>query len=239
MGAIARRGWWDWRGDIFAAILCGAVSLADSAPAAEKELHLPALQRAADFLRKQNSFKVAIGQTSAIGASRSLARMGTAVLSVSRPGQLALREPMFNKITLVADGQRLSRGVGALKKYAVSESPAAVEDVFYAPEAGMMLNGTGLPFFRDLLADDPYQAWMYDISEIISVQRESLDGHPCEHAHVKVQDGFNSEWHIWVDATDKPLIRKVSIEQGGNDEGDKENASFKTLLAYRFHEWEF
>ncbi|HTM53896.1 MAG TPA: redoxin domain-containing protein [Pirellulales bacterium] len=239
MCAIARRGLWDWRGGVFAAIVCGALSPAVSAPAAEKELRLPALQRAAEFLRKQKSFKVAIGHNSALGASRALVRMGTAVLSVSRPGHLALREPMFNKITLVADGQRLSRGVGALKKYAVSERPAALEDVFYEPEAGMMLNGTGSPFFRGLLADDPYEAWMYDISEIISVQGESLDGRPCEHVHVKVQGAFNSEWHIWVDANEKPLISKVSIEQGGNDDGDKEKASFKTLLAYRFHDWDF
>jgi peroxiredoxin len=217
---------------------------ASRASAATNALRVEALQKAAALIQQQKSFKVAIdveGAMESPGQKRPV-RMGTFALRVSRPGRLALRQQgNASGVTIVADGQRLWRGAAAFKKFVVSDVPASLDEIFYQPEAGMMLIGTGLPFFRGLLSDQPYEEWMYDVVAVPNMQGEILDGRRCEHVVLSVRDlpDTSTSWHIWIDAGKSPLIRQASIEQAAPEESvDKHSARSTMSLFYRFHDWE-
>ncbi len=197
------------------------------------------LRKAASFLQARQAFRVVVeieeGMESPRFGKRKTER--TCHLSAARPGRLAMREQgEGNGMIVVADGQQFSRGALALKKYAVGENPAALDDVFYDPLANLLLTAIGTGFFKALSSDDVYDKLTYDAIATRNLGVEEVDGRACQHLRLEQNETI---WDLWVDTAEAPLFRKVAIQPKEKPgAGEQDDKLLRVSVEYRFRDWE-
>jgi peroxiredoxin len=168
------------------------------------------VRQMAEYLQAQKSFRFDVRTTMRIEARGMKDEMESQhAVRFQRPNRLVmeLMEVQQRSVgaTVVSDGKQLYTYLPALQRYSVDDAP----DSFDSPEqmAGVMMTmGQTAPFILGLLAEDVYTAMMEGVigSEYLGVA--DVDGVPCHHGKFIQND---VDWEIWVDAGERPLIRKL------------------------------
>jgi peroxiredoxin len=155
---------------------------------------------------------------------------------LERPNRLAvLVEGDILGMSVVSDGKKLTRYMPMLNRYTVTDAPADLAGLAEAAAAGgsmMGLSGLLVP----TTGDEFYEKIMDGVTESEYVGSEEVGGVRC-HRCKFVQDEFM--WEIWVDESDRPLVRKFTPDiskQFGEAAGTLQNDTVKYVVA--FTDWD-
>ncbi|MEX0611634.1 MAG: DUF2092 domain-containing protein [Pirellulales bacterium] len=156
---------------------------------------------------------------------------------MERPNRLAIivNEGMMG-MTYVSDGKQVVQYIPMMNRYAVSDAPADFSDLRHTTGAfayaTMALSGSMIPdrgqAFYDKLMDGATKAEY--------VGTDKIGGVLCHHCRLHRTD---YKWDIWIEAGDKPLVRKMApdlsmrLEDAG---GRLEDAKMEYSVA--FSEWD-
>jgi len=171
------------------------------------------VRRLADYIRRLQSFRVDLAVSMKLTAPGMKQEVVSAYsLSVRRPDRLALvLKDSVMGTTIVSDGTTVSTCTPMEGKYRQTSAPKDLADVI--PRDSMV----GPPIFGSptfagrllyaLLADKPYEALMEDVTACRDLGTENVGGAPCRHLEFS---GNNTTWYVWVEAGEKPLIRRIA-----------------------------
>lgn len=172
-----------------------------------------AIRRFSDYLRGLKSFRVHLAISMKMAAPGMKQEVVSAyVLSVQRPDKVALvLKDSVMGTTIVSDGKKLYTYRPMEGKYRVADAPKDLGGVI--PAASMIGPPVfGSPTFTGeilhaLLADDPYEVLMDGVTAARYVGAEDVGGGRFDHFVFSMGEW---SWHLWVQAGDKPLIRKIT-----------------------------
>ena len=141
--------------------------------------------------------------------------------------------------TLVCDGARLYTHVPMLRKYTVNEAPSTLADLFGGGEGPTMAMGMGhMTFVGNLLHRNPHESIMAGVKESSHAGFEVVDGARCHHLKFS-QDVM--DWQAWVDAGERPLLRKFSPDMSKQfakaGERMPQMKAMKMTMATHFRNW--
>jgi peroxiredoxin len=189
------------------------------------------LRKVADYLAGLPAFACRIDSSIHIQAQGIDNRMDTKMmLRLERPNRLAivLEEGMMG-MTVISDGKQLTQYIPTMNRYTVKEAPADLKD-WSAGEAGMM-GVSGEYLSTD--ADKFCKALMEGVTKSEYVGIEDVDAAKCHHCRFE-QEEF--DWEIWIDAGEKPLVRKIVpdlTKQFANAEGLMQGAKMEYVVAFK------
>jgi hypothetical protein len=124
---------------------------------------------------------------------------------ISRPDKLrAHRVGGYSDVTLVFDGKTVSVLGKNINGYAQFDGPKSVDQLIEELRAryGLALPGA------DFLLSNSYEALATGILEAKHIGRGVIDGVQCEHLAFR---NFDTDWQVWVEAGERPILRKVVI----------------------------
>jgi hypothetical protein len=123
----------------------------------------------------------------------------------TRPGNSARsRFGGFSDVELVFDGATVSIFSKGLNAYAQEEMNGTVDELL---EALRMGHAVALPA-GDFIMSHPYEALIDDVLEAKYLGPGVIDGVRCDHLAFR---NFDTDWQVWIEAGDQPLLRKVVI----------------------------
>jgi peroxiredoxin len=163
------------------------------------------LRKVADYLAGLPAFSCRIDSSIHIQAKGIDQRMDSKMaLRLQRPNRLAiLIEEGLMGMTVVSDGKQLTQYIPAMNRYTVKDAPADLKD-WSDVEAGGMMGASGAYLSAD--SDEFYKALMEGVTKSEYVGMEEVDSAQCHRCRFE-QEEFN--WEIWIDAGEKPLVRKI------------------------------
>src|SRR5262249_46310231 len=126
-------------------------------------------------------------------------------MKLSRPDKLRVRRTGgYSDVELVYDGKTLSVYGNNIKSYVQTEAPGTVDQMIDAVQArsGIAMPGT------DLLLSSSYDELTASALDGKHVGQGVIDGVECEHLAFRTPD---TDWQIWIEASDKPVPRKYVI----------------------------
>jgi len=122
-----------------------------------------------------------------------------------RPNHLrAHRFGGFSDVELVFDGATVSIFSKGLNAYAQAEMNGTVDELL---EALRMGHAVALPA-GDFVRSHPYEALVDDVLEAKYLGPGVIDGVRCDHLAFR---NFDTDWQVWIEDGDQPLLRKVVI----------------------------
>jgi len=134
-------------------------------------------------------------------------------IQFTNSGELLLQRPNhlrghrfggFSDVELVFDGTTLSIFSKGLNAYAQAEMNGTVDELL---EALRMGHAVALPA-GDFVMSHPYQALVDDVLEAKYLGPGVIDGVRCDHLAFR---NFDTDWQVWIEAGDQPLLRKAVI----------------------------
>jgi len=163
-----------------------------------------------DYLKslKQFSFRADITDDQVYGAGNKLQYSLDMELFVRRPDKLRIngRGDLENQ-DLFYDGKTLTIYRRDKNLYATAPMPATIEEALAQAYKKFDIQVS----LADLLCgNDTYEFMMDDVTSSFYVGLNQVRGVACHHLSF-TQDDFN--WQIWIDAGDKPLPRKLLVNQ--------------------------
>jgi len=163
------------------------------------------LRKVADYLAGLQAFSCRIDSSIHIRATGIDQRMDSKMtLRLERPNRLAiLLDEGLMGATIVSDGKQLTQYVPAMNRYTVKDAPADLKD-WHEVEAAGMMGASGAYLSAD--SDEFYKALMEGVTKSEYVGIEEVDSAQCHRCRFE-QEEFN--WEIWIDAGEKPLVRKI------------------------------
>jgi peroxiredoxin len=163
------------------------------------------LRKVADYLAGLPAFSCRIDSSIHIQAKGIDNRMDSKMtLRLERPNRLAiLLEEGLMGVTVVSDGKQLTQYIPTMNRYTVKDAPADLKD-WSEVEAGGMMGASGAYLSAD--SEEFYKALMEGVTKSEYVGMEEVDSAQCHRCRFE-QDEFN--WDIWIDAGEKPLVRKI------------------------------
>jgi peroxiredoxin len=191
------------------------------------------LRKVADYLAGLQAFSCRIDSSIRIQAQGIDNRMDSKMtLRLERPNRLAivLDEGLMG-MTVISDGKQLTQYLPTMNRYTVNDAPADLKD-WSAAEAGMMgVSGD----YLSTDADQFYKSLMEGVTKSEYVGIEEVDSVRCHHCRFE-QEEFN--WEIWIDAGEKPLVRKIVpdlTKQFAKAEGIMQGAKMEYVV--NFKDW--
>jgi len=149
------------------------------------------------------------------------------VLAVQQPNQLALiHKKGILAPTIVSNGQSIFIYLPGINQYQITEAPASLNQIFNPKNiAGNVLQQTIL-MSNVLISNNPDELISNGITETAYINEEKIEGLSCHHITFKKWD---FDWHIWVVAGDKPLLRRIEV--------DVDQPPAKAKLSWDFLNW--
>lgn len=178
-------------------------------PAAANPLPRKILQQACDFLKaaKQFSFQAEVTDDRVYSGGKKLQFAFDLVAYTQRPNKLRInaagdlenKEFFFNGKTVTLYDK--SRHV-----YAIMKAPATIAATMdqAAKEYGLRVA------LADLTGENAYALMTKGVKHALYVGEGLVRGVKCHHLAF---DKANIQWQVWIEAGDKPLIRKLLITQ--------------------------
>jgi thiol-disulfide isomerase/thioredoxin len=117
-----------------------------------------------------------------------------------------------------------------MNRYTVKDAPADLKD-WSDVEAGGMMGASGAYLSAD--SDEFYKALMEGVTKSEYVGMEEVDSAQCHRCRFE-QEEFN--WEIWIDAGEKPLVRKIvpdSSKQFAQAGGMMEDAKMEYVVTLK------
>lgn len=200
------------------------------------------IQRVSDYLLARRTLRVDVTSTIKVQAEGMNQEMTSrSQIALERPNRVAvLQKGGMMGVTLISDGKQVTTYVPAMKKYQVEPAPAALADLAASP---VLSAGQPMPIAATLLAADPKKEILEGVKAGRHLGEVEVDGVRCEHARFE-QEEF--DWEIWVEAGDRPLIRRIvpdmakalrlMAEQAGAEGGAL--AQMKTEMSVVLVNWE-
>ena len=108
-------------------------------------------------------------------------------------------------MTLMSDGKQLVQYIPVLKRYTVSDAPADLADLSNSGEARALGIMSMAPIPTN--ADAFYKSLMDGVTKSEFLGTEKVGDNQCQHFRFEQKD---FDWDMWIDAGDKPFVRKVS-----------------------------
>jgi peroxiredoxin len=178
---------------------------AQAAGAANQPKPEELLRKVADYLAGLPAVSCRIDSSIHIQAKGIDNRMDSKMtLRLQRPNRLAiLVEEGLMGVTIVSDGKQLTQYIPTMNRYTVKDAPADLKD-WSEVEAGGMMGASGAYLSAD--SEEFYKALMEGVTKSEYVGMEEVDSAQCHHLRFE-QEEFN--WDIWIDAGEKPLVRKI------------------------------
>ena len=163
------------------------------------------LRKVADYLADLQAFSCRIDSSIHVEAKGVDNRMDSKMsLRLQRPNRLAiLLDEGLMGATIVSDGKQLTQYIPTMNRYTVKDAPADLKDLSEV-EAGGMMGASGAYLSAD--SEEFYKALMEGVTKSEYVGMEEVDSVKCHRCRFE-QEEFN--WEIWIDAGDKPLVRKI------------------------------
>jgi peroxiredoxin len=163
------------------------------------------LRKVADYLAGLPALSCRIDSSIHIQAKGIDNRMDSKMtLRLERPNRLAiLLEEGLMGVTIVSDGKQMTQYIPTMNRYTVKDAPADLKD-WSDVEAGGMMGASGAYLSAD--SEEFYKALMEGVTKSEYVGMEEVDSAQCHHCRFE-QEEFN--WDIWIDAGEKPLVRKI------------------------------
>ncbi len=128
-------------------------------------------------------------------------------LAVERPNKFSyVYDGAGGGASIISDGKDLSVYIKPLAKYAVEEAPERLESLFTNPIVmGVLSMGNATPVTAALVSPDPARQLSSTAESIEYAGQEEVDGVKCHHLKAT---GAQMDWQVWIDAGEKPLVRK-------------------------------
>jgi peroxiredoxin len=196
------------------------------------------VRAAADYLAALPAFSADVTLSINVQAE-TLDQQTEASLQVrlARPNRLAIvAGPDGAGSTLVSDGEQLTQFVPSFGVYTVSPAPPDLTKLSQR-ESELGLAMLGLPF-SVIPADGEafYKTLMTDVTSSQYLGTEMIDGAECHRCRF-IRPDF--DWEIWIEAGDRPLIRKVSADMSkAARQGRGTTSDIKVVYASTFTAWD-
>jgi hypothetical protein len=186
------------------------VPLLAASVVAESELESDAatiLRAMSDYVGGQKTIKISFDSAIEVITPQlekiQFTNSGDALLS--RPDKLrAHRLSGHADVTLFFNGKTVSIHGKSINGYARFDAPGTVDQLI---EALRMGHGVALPG-ADLLLSNSYDVLIAGVKESKYIGRGIIDGAVCEHLAFR---NFDTDWQLWVEASEKPIPRKLVI----------------------------
>jgi peroxiredoxin len=190
------------------------------------------LRKVADYLAGLPAFSCRMDSSIHVEAKGIDNRMDSKMtLRLQRPNRLAiLLDEGLMGATIVSDGKQLTQYVPAMNRYTVKDAPADLKD-WSDVEASGMMGASGAYLSAD--SEEFYKALMEGVTKSEYVGMEEVDSVQCHRCRFE-QEEFN--WEIWIDAGDKPLVRKIVPDlskQFAQAEGMLEDAKMEYVVTLK------
>ncbi len=232
---------------------CSAVFLAAllanhrALPAAEDSVD-PEAQKVIDqfskFYRALEGFRVTVnidlaverqGQKQTIKFEQKLAG--------ERPNKFSyLYEGAGGGATIRSDGEQLYVYIKGFKSYAAEEAPKAIDQLFTNPVIlGVLSMGNSAPVTMSVFSQDPGKTLISTAESITYAGKENVDDVEC---HVLSAVGTQMDWKLWIDAGDKPLVRRFvpdlakAFEKMAAQGGENPLAGIKATNTVSYNDWD-
>ncbi len=145
--------------------------------------------------------------------------------------------------TIVSDGKDLSVYIKPLAKYAVEAAPERLEALFTNQIVmGVLSMGNATPVTAALVSPDPARQLSSTAESVEYAGEEEVDGAKCHHLKAT---GAQMDWQIWIDAGEKPLVRKFLPDLGKAlaamakaQKGPNQLAGVKIANVVSYNDWE-
>ncbi|MBL1217558.1 MAG: DUF2092 domain-containing protein [Planctomycetes bacterium] len=129
--------------------------------------------------------------------------------AMQRPNRLAMRlTDGIMGMTVVSDGNHLYTLMPVIEnRYTVEQAPRVLNDLVGGwEESAVMDPMSPLGWAAFLLLEDPYTDILRTMDRLEYVGKKDLDGTAC---HVLSLNGRHSNWTMWIQTGDEPLLRKL------------------------------
>ena len=130
-------------------------------------------------------------------------------VAVEKPNRIAivLREGLMGG-TMVCDGTTMYTCIPQLKRYVETPAPADFDALFgdQMQMAMAVANRPSLLILTSMIQSKPFERLSEGVTGGKYLGEEDVDGVKCRHAKFEQAD---FDWEIWVEAGDKPLLRKL------------------------------
>ncbi|MEX2112214.1 MAG: DUF2092 domain-containing protein [Pirellulales bacterium] len=128
-------------------------------------------------------------------------------LAAERPNKFSyIYDGAGGGATIISDGKDLSVYIKPLAKYAVEAAPERLESLFTNQIVmGVLSMGNATPVTAALVSPDPARQLSSTAESIDYAGQEEVDGAKCHHLKAT---GAQMDWQVWIDAGEKPLVRK-------------------------------
>ncbi len=220
------------------AVCCGVVWAAPNAavrpaagPAGASADPNTIVQRLGDFLRNAKSFRTEVASSGPVKVQgRSQAAVMRYVLALRRPAMLAaVQKTALPSMTIVCDGKQYYTFDPGQMTYSVSSAPRLPDDSV-SEELGRAGNGAGA-ILAWAIADNPADSLSKGVKDVKYKGLDTSTGTRCH--HLQFDQGA---WvrDMWVDAGEKPLVRKMSWSRSG---GQPNGPPRKPEYALTFANW--
>lgn len=163
-----------------------------------------------DYLKSLNqfSFRAEVTDDQVYGAGNKLQYSLDMELFVRRPDKLRINgHGDLENQDLFYDGKTLTIYQQDKNLYATAPMPATIEEALAQAYKKFDLQVSLADLF---CGNDTYEFMMDDVTSSLYVGLNRVRGVACHHLAF-TQDDFN--WQIWIDAGDKPLPRKLLVNQ--------------------------
>jgi peroxiredoxin len=170
------------------------------------------VQQVADLLRNAKSLRTEVTASGPVKVQgRSQPAVMRYVLALRRPAMLAaVQKTALPSTTIVCDGKQYVSFDPGQMKYSVSSAPH-LPDESVSEELAQAGNGAGT-ILAWALAADPADALTRGVRGVKYKGLDASTGTRCHHLQFD-QGAWTRD--MWVDAGEKPLVRKVSWSQSG------------------------
>jgi peroxiredoxin len=149
----------------------------------------------------------------------------------AKPNQLAmvLRDGT-DGATVVGDGVKVSSYLPVLNQCVAEDATKDFGSLFGGRSSASAILQMTLPLVDVLLSDKPYEALMRDVSSSEYLGEDTIGDVKCRHLKfVQKNMGREIGWELWLEAGEKPWLRRISTQISA------EGASFKGR--WEFENW--
>jgi peroxiredoxin len=191
------------------------------------------LRKMSDYLGKLPAFACRMEATLNIKAQSQdpMQEVTKMTVRLERPNKLALIVDEGKMgLTIVSDGKQLTQSLPVLKRYTISEAPAAYAQM---TEIGVNLKPTILGSQGWLVptgGEDYYKQLVADVESSKYVGAEQVGGVPCHHLRFAEK---RFDWDIWIEHGKRPVVQKIVVDLS------KQFADEKATVTYTvaFSDW--
>ena len=167
------------------------------------------LQEMTDFLKSQGqfSFRADITDDQVYSGGKKLQYSLDLEVSVRRPDKLRVNgQGDLESLEFFYDGKTLALYHEKENLYALASMPPTIDEALTKAHRDFDLEVA----LTDLVCSNAYELITRNIRHKLYVGLHPVRGVPCHHLAF---DQDNRQWQIWVEAGDKPLPRKLLINQ--------------------------